>query len=304
MSRTAVTAPARGAARRTNPSVLGPVLAQLRGEPSRTWSIIITIYGDAIVPRGGCVWLGTLLAVFKALGIPDGVVRTAMSRLAADGWLERRKVGRNSFYRLADKGRVTFAAAAEHIYAPRVPDFSGSFDLLLVYNGGDRDAARTALEAAGFGSPAPGLWISPGYAVPRAAQGALRLTAGGDAEALRALAARSWPLQATADAYRRFIDTFAPVAEALDADAAVDDLEALVARVLLIHEYRRVVLRDPILPAQTLPPDWPGAPARALCARLYRKLIVPSERWLDAHAIDESGAPLPANTDLARRFRP
>jgi hypothetical protein len=39
------------------------------------------------------------------------VVRTAMSRLAADGWLERRKAGRNSFYRLAGKGRQTFDAA-------------------------------------------------------------------------------------------------------------------------------------------------------------------------------------------------
>jgi phenylacetic acid degradation operon negative regulatory protein len=284
--------------------VLGPILARLRGEPSRTWSIIITIYGDAIVPRGGCVWLGTLLAFFKALGISDGVVRTAVSRLAADGWLERSKVGRNSFYRLADKGRATFATAAEHIYTPHVPDFRGSLDLLLLHNGGDRDAARMALEAAGYGSPAPGLWVSPGYEVPSAAQGALRLTAGGDAEALRALAARSWPLQATADAYRRFIDTFTPIADALDADVAVDDLEALVARVLLIHEYRRIVLRDPILPPEVLPPDWPSAPARALCARLYSKLLVPSERWLDTHAVDESGAPLPANTELARRFRP
>jgi phenylacetic acid degradation operon negative regulatory protein len=304
MSKVAVTKPGHSAARRPRRSVLGPILARLRGEPSRTWSIIITIYGDAIVPRGGCVWLGTLLAFFKALGIADGVVRTAMSRLAADGWLERHRHGRNSFYRLADKGRATFATAAEHIYAPRVPDFAGAFDLLLLPNGGDRDAARSALEAAGFGSPAPGLWVSPGYMVPKAAQDALRLTAGGDAAALRALAARSWPLEATADAYGRFIATFTPVAAALDADVAVDDLEALVARVLLIHEYRRVVLRDPILPAAALPPDWPGAPARALCARLYRKLIAPSERWLDRHAVDENGAGLPANTDLARRFQP
>src|SRR5260221_12339463 len=95
-------------------AALGQVLDHLRREPSRTWSIIITVYGDAIVPRGGCVWLGTLLAFFKALGIADGVLRTAMSRLASDGWLERRRVGRNSFYRLAEKGRETFREAARH----------------------------------------------------------------------------------------------------------------------------------------------------------------------------------------------
>jgi len=44
--------------------------------------------------RGGSVWLGTLLEFFKTLDIDSGVVRTAMSRLATDGWLERNKVGR------------------------------------------------------------------------------------------------------------------------------------------------------------------------------------------------------------------
>jgi phenylacetic acid degradation operon negative regulatory protein len=284
-------------------SVLGPILARLKGEPSRTWSIIITIYGDAIVPRGGSVWLGTLLAFFKAIGISDGVVRTAMSRLAADGWLERHKVGRNSFYRLAEKGRATFAAATEHIYAPASRTFRGRFDLLLIGNGDDRDAARTALEAAGFGSPVPGVWVSPGGDIPAAARGVLRLEAGGDATALRELAARAWPLEATAQAYRRFIATFTPIGDALANDTPLEDLEALVARVLLIHEYRRIVLRDPLLPAEVLPSDWPGTPARNLCARLYKKLIVPSERWLDENAIDETGAALASNRDLARRFQ-
>jgi phenylacetic acid degradation operon negative regulatory protein len=298
MSKTAVSSRRTAAPR----SVLGPILARLKGEPSRTWSIIITIYGDAIVPRGGSVWLGTLLTFFKALGISDGVVRTAMSRLAADGWLERHRVGRNSFYRLAHKGRATFAAATEHIYAPSPRAFRGRFDLLLIGNGDDRDAVRDALVAAGFGSPAAGVWVSPGDDIPDAAQGVLRLEAGGDAAALRALAARAWPLDATAQAYRRFTATFTPIADALENDALLDDLEALVARVLLIHEYRRIVLRDPLLPTEVLPPDWPGAPARTLCARLYKKLIAPSERWLDANAIDETGAPLPANRDLERRF--
>lgn len=301
MSKRAVQSPPR-AARGRSRSVLGPILARLRGEPSRTWSIIITIYGDAIVPRGGCVWLGTLLAFFKALDIGDGVVRTAMSRLAADGWLDRHKVGRNSYYRLADKGHATFAAATEHIYTQRPPVFRGRFDLLLIGNGDDREAVRAALQAADFGSPAPGVWVSPGDSIPDAARGVMRLEAGGDAAALRALAARSWPLEATAQAYRRFIDTFTPIADAVKNDVVLDDLEALVARVILIHEYRRIVLRDPILPAEVLPPDWPGAPARTLCAQLYKKLTAPSERWLDAHAVDESGLPLPANKDIGRRF--
>ena len=79
------------------PPPLARIIQQLKREPSRTGSIVITVFGDAIVPRGGSVWLGTLLGFFETLDIDSGVVRTAMSRLAADGWLERSKVGRNSF---------------------------------------------------------------------------------------------------------------------------------------------------------------------------------------------------------------
>src|SRR5258708_16038105 len=97
-------------------SPLARIVEQLKREPSRTGSIVITVFGDAIVPRGGSVWLGTLLEFFGTLDIDAGVVRTAMSRLAADGWLERNKVGRNSFYPLVKKGPQTLAAAAQPIF--------------------------------------------------------------------------------------------------------------------------------------------------------------------------------------------
>ena len=277
------------------------ILDQLRGEPSRTWSIIITIYGDAIVPRGGCVWLGTLLSIFKSLEIGDGVVRTAMSRLAADGWLERSKVGRNSFSRLAAKGRATFSEATRHIYAARPPVWLGHVDLALLSNGPDKDQARDTLQRAGFGSPGPGLFVAPGGR-GGAPAGALILQATAAPEGLRDLAARSWPLAATAEAYLHFIETFAPLRAALDAGSPLDDLEALVSRVLLIHEYRRIVLRDPLLPAELLPADWPGDAARALCGNLYRNLVVPSERWLDDNAIDDSGAALGPGQEVFDRF--
>src|SRR5438552_5155961 len=101
------------------PHPLARIIEHLKREPSRTGSIAITLFGDAIVPRGGSVWLGTLLEFFQTLQIDSGVVRTAMSRLAADGWLERDKIGRNSFYRLAQKGRLTFDAAVTHVYNPQ-----------------------------------------------------------------------------------------------------------------------------------------------------------------------------------------
>lgn len=288
---------------------LVPIIDQLRQEPSRTGSIIITVYGDAIVPRGGSLWLGTFLEFFKALDIENGVVRTAMSRLAADGWLERARSGRNSFYRLADKGRDTFAAAAEHIYLARPPHWTGRFDLLMFPNGAGagRDGLRDALRNAGFGNPLPGLWIAPaGTAVPEEAAAAIRLEAavgpeGG--EAGRRLIEASWHLDRIADAYRAFLAAFEPLRAWIKEGGELSDLDAFTARILMIHQYRRIILRDPLLPEAMLAHDWPGRDARRLCAEVYPALLPGSERWLDQNGATEQGALPPAGALLWDRFQ-
>ena len=285
------------------PQPLARIVEQLKREPSRTGSIIITVFGDAIVPRGGSVWLGTLLEFFKALDIDAGVVRTAMSRLAADGWLEREKVGRNSFYRPVRKNRQTFDAATKHIYDTPPSDWTGRFELLLIGQAGDRDAAREALKNAGFGSPLPGVWVAPsGVPIPEEAASALRLEVSAEDDSGRRLLRESWPLDRTANAYLKFIKTFKPLLGWVNRREPLAEADAFMARILLIHYYRRVVLRDPLLPMALLPADWPGRAARKLCGEIYRALLPASEQWLDRHATCEDG-PLPkAGLELSRRF--
>jgi phenylacetic acid degradation operon negative regulatory protein len=286
------------------PQPLARIVEQLKREPSRTGSIIITVFGDAIVPRGGSVWLGTLLEFFRAIDIDSGVVRTAMSRLAADGWLERSKVGRNSFYRLVKKGRQTFDVATTHIYDPPPSDWTGRFELLLIPASEDRDASREELKNAGFGSPLPGVWIAPsGVPVPEEAASAIRLEVSAEDDSGRRLLSQSWPLDRTADAYLKFMKTFEPLRAWIGRREALSDADAFTARILLIHHYRRVVLRDPLLPTALLPPDWPGRAARELCGEIYRGLLPASEQWLDANASTENGVLPKAGPELGRRFR-
>ena len=282
---------------------LDRIIDQLKREPSRTGSIVITVFGDAIVPRGGSVWLGTLLDFFAGLDINSGVVRTAMSRLAADGWLERNKLGRNSFYRLNDKGRQTFDTATKHIYDPPPSDWTGRFELLLIGNGEDRDASRDALRNAGFGSPLPGVWVAPsGAPVPNEAAGAIRLEVSAEDQSGRRLLSESWPLHRTADAYLKFMRTFEPLHASIVRGDRLTETDAFTARILLIHYYRRVVLRDPLLPTSLLPVDWPGQAARKLCGEIYRGLLPAAERWLDEHASNGDGALPKPGADLWRRF--
>ncbi len=281
---------------------LARIVDQLKREPSRTGSIIITVFGDAIVPRGGSVALATLLEFFAAIDVDSSVVRTAMSRLTADGWFEREKVGRNSFYRLVQRERLTFDIATRHIYGPPASDWTGRFELLLISNGGDREAAREALKNAGFGTPLPGVWVAPsGVPIPEEARAAIRLEVSAEDDSGRRLLSESWPLERTAEAYRRFMKSFEPL-RAWVARDGLSDIEAFTARVLLIHYYRRVVLRDPLLPMSLLPRDWPGRAARQLCGEIYRGLLAASEQWLDRHASNENGPLPPAGKELSRRF--
>jgi phenylacetic acid degradation operon negative regulatory protein len=306
-------------------SILSSLLGHLAAAPSRTGSLIVTIFGDAIVPRGGTVWLGTLVDILKAMGVGDGVVRTAVSRLAADDWLMREKIGRNSYYRLSEKGRATFADATRRIYGGAPAPWTGALKLAVMGQNGDRAALRGALAEAGWGTLAPTVAVTPETGGDASAggdsgtgplagdrddsalagdgdDGALVLTATGEPETLRRLAALAWPLSEVAERYAHVVDAVGPVAAALEGGAAFTDLEALIARILIVHEYRRAILKDPLLPAELCPEGWPAPAARALCARVYRRLVPAAERWLDANAVDDHG-PLPApDAAFHRRF--
>jgi phenylacetic acid degradation operon negative regulatory protein len=284
-------------------AILSALRARLAGAPSRTGSLIVSIYGDAVLPRGGALALATVATVCGALGSGDGAVRTAMSRLTAEGWLERSRVGRNSFYRLAPRGRATFAEASARIYGMARPGWDGRFVLVLAGNGA---AANGRGDPGHIGRIGSGLLVAPSplggpYDAPLPA--GIRLEARApDAEDARRLAARAWPLAEIAARYERFLACLEPD-PALGRDAPLTDLEALLLRVLLIHEYRKILLRDPLLPDALLPADWPGRRAQRHCAKLYRRLVPASERWLDRHGRTEAGPLPPPGPDFARRFQ-
>jgi phenylacetic acid degradation operon negative regulatory protein len=271
--------------------------------PVRAWSLIITIYGDAIVPRGGRLWLGSLLDIMALFRIDSGHVRTAMSRLTSDGWLKREKAGRNSYYRLTRQAEGRFNAATQRIYFPHTPAFDGRLRVALIGPGCNRTKARPALLKAGFTALTPTTYVAVADpSPPLPAIDGLFLVNADPADDMHALAAAAWKLDALATAYRAFVARFTPLERALNKTAKVPAADALVARVLLIHEFRRIVLRDPGLPAALLPPDWPGTAARQHAARLYRRLIADSETYLDAEAQDREGPLPPPENGFSARF--
>src|SRR5438309_11331394 len=103
------------------PHPLSRIVDQLKREPSRTGSIVITLFGDAIVPRGGSVWLGTLLEFLRHLTLERGGVGRRLWRLGRAGWLDGNKAGRNGSNRLPDKDGLPFEPRVKIVTNPNLP---------------------------------------------------------------------------------------------------------------------------------------------------------------------------------------
>ena len=82
----------------------------------RAGSLIITVFGDAVLPRGGTVWIGSLIKVLADFGVSERLVRTSVYRLIKDDWLTVDQQGRRSYYSLSPEGERRFDQATTRIY--------------------------------------------------------------------------------------------------------------------------------------------------------------------------------------------
>ena len=290
------------------PPPVTALLRHLRAQrPLRGGSLIVTIFGDAIAPRGGAVTLGSLIRLAQPFGLTERLVRTSVARLAREDWLVARRDGRRAEYRLSAGGAARFSQATARIYAAAPHSWSGQWTLLLLPGATAHRRLREELRWLGFGQLRPGLFAHPA-STPAQARAAVRsvaprtealLLCGRAAEAAmdRALLAQGWDLRELGRGYARFVKRFAPVERAL-ARTALTAQAAFLVRTLLIHEYRKVHLQDPLLPPVLLPPGWVGATAYELCRRLYGRVFSRAEAHLDAvaHRLHE---PLPAASAAA-----
>ena len=169
--------------------------------------------------------------------------------------------------------------------------------------------------ALGFGPFAPGVLAHPTLNRSEALAALQELGAADDtivmqgetvdplaSKPLRLQVRERWNLDALAENYQRFLVQFRPLWKALSEDNHLGEEACFIARTLLIHEYRKVQLRDPQLPEELLPTAWEGRNAHQLCRNLYRKLYQSAERWLDRH-LETAEGPLPApGPGFYRRF--
>ena len=86
-------------------------------------SLIVSVFGDAVMPRGSRIWLGSLIRLLEPLELNERLIRTSVFRLAKEEWLCSEPAGRRTDYLLAPAGQRRFAEASRHIYAARAPQW-------------------------------------------------------------------------------------------------------------------------------------------------------------------------------------
>lgn len=258
-------------------------IALLQAEtPLRVWSLIVTVFGDVVMREGRVLsptplWIGPILALLDLVGVDAAQARTNLSRLVAQGILLRSKAGRNTFYRIAPDEADAFARAADLIYGRRHRAPTGRFHIALIDHCPARGEARDRLHAQGFRfiSPTTGILPEHGDALPlRFPDGAIPAEAI-CSPALGAAAKQAWNVPLLHAQYQQFCAGFGALAKAppsLPADAAA-------LRLVLVHLFRRLVLRDPGLPASLLPHDWAGEQAREIFTAILTALAPQAQEW-------------------------
>ena len=273
------------------------LIESLHSSRLRVWSIIISFFGDAITPRGGVLWLSTFRPLAARMGIESGTVGAAMSRLTAEGLLVREKRGRHTLYRVAASERDLFELATKQIYRPdKQKPWNGRWQLVMLDNADEMPD--------GFAHLNEHTWIRPDVGpAPKLPAGAVVFSATAEhTPALRRMVHRTWELDAIEAGYDRWRAQFSGLAAAIEAGDTLPPMSAMCARLLLIHGFRRVVLKDPSLPDALRDKRWPGFEARAMAADLYRALLPQSEALLDAPDATPEG-PLPRpKASFYRRF--
>ena len=297
-----------------------------RQDRMQAGSLIISLFGDAIYPRGGAIWLGCLIQLLEPLGVNERLVRTAIYRLVKEDWLITQSHGRRTDYALSPNGIQRIEEASKAIYAAQSPPWDQQWRLLMLdslISHKDKERIRKALIWQGFGQWQHQVFVHPGADLPMAMTLLEREGLGHlqqhiwplSAQTLphspglsnKEVAANAWDLGQLATSYRQFVKTYQGLIDEWPEAPAqrkhVQNGNAFLLRLLLIHDYRRLLLRDPGLPLSLLPDAWPGQAARAICTQLYQRLSVPSETYLGEYVQLADGRLTICQSLFENRFR-
>lgn len=250
-------------------------------------SALFDLYGDHLPSRGASAPVAALVRMLAPLGITAPAVRTAVSRMARQGWLAAVRLPGGAGYELTPRAVRRLDEAATRIYRHGRLEWDGRWHVVVVERVRERtrrDRLRAALAYLGYAPIDETTWISPRPSVELEALleaehvRAERFAASYDGDP-RGLAARAWDLDGLAHAYQRWMAAAAELV--LPVGPGTADETVFAARSMLVHEWRKFLFRDPGLPAELLPGRWPGTAAAQLFDSESARLLPAASRFVD-----------------------
>ena len=300
----------------TNPSIEHVLKAHIAESSISCRSLVVTMFGDVISQHGGWVWLGSLIDSLSLFGFNERSVRTAVYRLVQSDWLQVKKIGRKSYYCYTEKAQSHFERVARRMYLPEPIKWDGKWLLVMTVNltESEKEEFKKSLLWLGFNSLTSGIFAHPS-SDRRSLDEVLneqKLTekvAVFNAEiddvysqaATKELINNKWQLDELKAKYQVFLDFY----RQLKADFDYSELNAqerFVLRVIIIHEYRRIILKDPDLPQELLPSGWEGYQAQDLLIRTYHAIGRISCDYVENHMENASGPLAKAISSYYQRF--
>ena len=291
----------------------------IRHEALSGTSLIMTVMGDSIFHRGGSISLASLIQLMDVLGLTERSVRTAVFRLVQNGWLISEKIGRTSYYKITESSRQRFINADQKIYNIYHPEWDQKWDLVLL-SSVELDAKATLkkeLEWLGFANIATNVMAYPGCDQQKLQNLILNLNMLDQVVLFKAetldlwkesyptvkkMVETNWPVLELKNKYEKFTQDFREIFILLENESEIDPMQAFQIRTLLIHQYRRILLKDPDLPYELLPTDWSALVAQNLCNNLYHLLFSASEEYFTEIARTAEGKMPQATPQFYKRF--
>ena len=227
-------------------------------------SALFDLYGDHLRSRGGRAPVAALVRLLAPLGVAAPAVRTAVSRMVRQGWLDPVRLDGGPGYALTPRAVRRLDDSAARIYRTQQQGWDGSWHLAvaaLPTERSRRDRLRAGLTFLGFAQLDDATWIGPRWSeevdslLELEGVRAERFTARHDGDS-HSLVRRAWDVEGLGRAYTRWL---ADAEQLMDeAGPEADDEAAFAARSRLVHEWRKFLFLDPGLPRPLLPGDWPG----------------------------------------------
>ncbi|OTG92749.1 phenylacetic acid degradation operon negative regulatory protein PaaX [Acinetobacter sp. ANC 3832] len=282
-------------------------------------SLIMTVFGDCIFHRGGIISLASLIQLMDVFSFNERSVRTAVFRLVQNGWLVSEKIGRTSYYRVTETSRQRFIHADQKIYSFSHKDWDQKWDLVLLSSVEleNKNLLKKELEWLGFTNIATNVMAYPSCDHLKLQNLLLNLKMTDQVVMFKAetlqlwqesyptvkrMVETNWPVQELHQRYEKFISDFREIFNLIDGDTELEPIQAFQIRILLIHQYRRILLKDPNLPFELLPLNWLSLNARNLSSNLYQTVAASGEEFFMEVARTSEGSMPPVHPQFYKRF--